>query len=190
MTNVVVLLSRAEARVITLNRNCTNNHPLICHDEKFKLHILQFVPVCVYILYPCEVLENWNNGFPLWDFIHCTLNTCKCFVWQSCQSPWNNMQWAGNNFVVTAAHSGLMKSPSQKLLSRQKTLYHQKFLKCQQGCSPYINPWILWGYFYLSFFVSFILFFFFSSFSFIFLFIRCMSNQVYIYYADLCTNKE
>lgn len=114
---------------------------------------------CVCILYAHMKQETWSNRFPLWDFMQCTVNTCKHFVWQSCQSPWNNMQWVESNFVVMAAHSGLMKSPSKTLLSRQKILYRQKFLKCQQGCSPYKNPWILQRYFSSLFsFVSFIFF--------------------------------
>lgn len=83
--------------------------------------------------------------------------TCKCSVWRSSQSPWNNVQWVEDNFVVAAAHSSLMKSPRKKLLSRQKTLYCQKFLKCQQGCSPWKNLWILQGYFPLFSFVPYLL---------------------------------
>lgn len=87
----------------------------------------------------------------------CALRTCKCSVWRSSQSPWNNVQWVEDNFVVAAAHSSLMQSPRKKLLSCQKTLYCQKFLKCQQGCSPWKNPWLLQSDFPLFFFVFYLL---------------------------------
>lgn len=104
--------------------------------------------------------------------------TCKCSVWRSSQSPWNNVQWVEDNFVVAAAHSSLMKSPRKKLLSRQKTLYCQKFLKCQQGCSPWKKSLNTPGLFSLVFLCAL------PS------FIRYMSNQVNKYSADLCTHGE
>lgn len=68
MTNFEVLVSRAQAtlfkgvsvwraHVMTLNRKCTDYHPVKSSDKKFRLHILQCVLVlmCVYIIYACEV---------------------------------------------------------------------------------------------------------------------------------------